>query len=117
MTTTDLPDLPDLPEVIDRYQRAHDRHDTEASLSTFTADATVIDDGNTYVGVEQIRQWLDRAASEYTYTRTLTGIDLDGSDTVVTHNHIEGNFPGGEVDLHYRFELRDGDIHRLEIGP
>ncbi len=32
-------------------------------------------------------------------------------------HHLEGNFPGGVVDLHFRFTLRDGQIARLVIEP
>ena len=110
MTTT-------MPDVIDRYLRAHDRLDTDASLATFAPDAAVVDDGHTYVGLDAIRGWLDHGASEYTYTRTLTGVDGDGADTFVVHNHLAGDFPGGEVDLRFRFELSDGLIRRLEIAP
>ena len=33
------------------------------------------------------------------------------------HVHLEGNFPGGQVDLTDRFALRDGRIASLEIVP
>ena len=33
------------------------------------------------------------------------------------YTHLEGNFPGGTVDLTNRFDLRDGLIARLEIVP
>ena len=33
------------------------------------------------------------------------------------HVHLEGNFPGGQVDLTDRFALRGGRIARLEIVP
>ena len=49
---------PDMPAVIDRYLRAHDRRDTDAALSTFAANATVVDDGQRYVGPDRIRDWL-----------------------------------------------------------
>ena len=106
-----------VPDVIDTYQRAHDRRDTDAALATFWPDATVIDDGTTYVGTEQIRRWLTSAASEYTYTRTLTGADDLGGGAHLVHNHLSGDFPGGEADLRYRFEVRDGRIRHLEIAP
>ena len=32
-------------------------------------------------------------------------------------NHLEGDFPGGTVDLRYRFVLRDDLISRLDIAP
>jgi ketosteroid isomerase-like protein len=112
----------ELPAVIERYQSAHDQRDTDTALSTFTDDATVIDDGQTYVGTDSIRSWLDTAASEFTYTRTLTSLAEDETDDAgngryVVHNHLAGNFPGSPVDLAYRFDLADGRIHRLEILP
>ena len=106
-----------LPAAIAAYQEAHDRRDTEAALACFAPHATVLDDGATHVGTEQIRDWLDRAASEFTFTRTLTGVDRDGDDEVVVRNHLAGDFPGGTVDLQYRFQLADGAILRLEIAP
>jgi ketosteroid isomerase-like protein len=107
----------DVPDVISAYQQAHDRRDAEAALASFGPDATVVDDGTTYVGTERIRWWLGNAASEYTYTRTLTGADDLGDGAYLVHNHLSGNFPGGEVDLRYRFQLRDGLIHHVEIAP
>lgn len=106
-----------LPAVIEIYQRAHDRRDTEAAIAAFGADATVVDEDTTYTGTERIHWWLENAASEFTYTRTLTGVDDVGDGVVVVHNHLSGDFPGGEADLRYRFELRDDLIHRLEIAP
>jgi hypothetical protein len=32
-------------------------------------------------------------------------------------NHLEGDFPGGVVDLRYRFLLADNLIADLEIAP
>jgi hypothetical protein len=33
------------------------------------------------------------------------------------HTHLEGNFPGGTVDLTFRFGLRDDRIATLQIVP
>ena len=107
----------DVPTVIEAYQRAHDRHDADEALASFGPDATVIDEGVAYVGTERIRWWLGNAASEYTYTRTLTGAEDLGDGAYIVHNHLSGNFPGGEADLRYRFQLREGLIHRVEIAP
>ena len=107
----------DLPDIITTYQHAHDHHDTEAALATFEVDATVIDDGHTYTGTDEIRGWLERTANEYTYTRTLTGVEAHGDGAYTVRNHLDGNFPGGQVDLSYRFELSDGRIRTLHIAP
>jgi hypothetical protein len=43
--------------------------------------------------------------------------EVDGVEGHDVYLHLEGNFPGGEVDLTDRFALRDGRIARLEIVP
>lgn len=106
-----------LPDVIRRYQAAHDHRDADAALSAFGPNAVVVDDGSTASGSEQIRHWLENAASEFTYERTLIGLTLTGPDEWLVVNNLTGNFPGGTVDLSYRFSLRNGLIHELFIAP
>jgi ketosteroid isomerase-like protein len=106
-----------LPEVITRYLKAHRIHDSATAITAFTGDATVIDDGNTYPGGAAIESWLGKAAAEFTYTSELTGAQrVDATHYVATH-HLEGDFPGGTVDLHYRFTLRGDLVERLVIEP
>lgn len=106
-----------LPDVITRYLYAHRAHDTDAALTTFTSQATVTDDGNTYNGPAAIKEWLTRSAGEFTYTIELTSaLQTDTTHYTAVH-HLEGNFPGGAVDLCYRFTLHGGKIERLVIEP
>lgn len=108
---------PTVPDVVTRYLAAHVVRDKESALATFHEDATVTDDGSTYTGVAAIGRWLGEAASEYTYTTELLGTEsLDENHHVVT-NRLEGDFPGGRVDLRFRFTLRDGLIEDLTIAP
>jgi len=106
-----------LPEVVGRYQDAHDRRDTEGALSTFTTHASVVDDGHEFHGRDEIREWLATAASEFTFTRTLVSAETTGTDTWLVINHLEGNFPGGVVDLRYQFVLTGELISELVIAP
>ena len=108
---------PVLPEAVRRYQDAHDRHATETALSAFTTDAAVTDENRTYEGSDQIRRWLDRAATEFTYTRTFVRAEQTSPTTWVVVNHLEGDFPGGSVDLRYRFTLTGSLISGLVITP
>jgi len=107
----------ELPEVVRRYQDAHDHHDTDRALSAFTSNARVVDEEHEFRGVEQIRNWLDTAARQFTYTRTLVGAEVIDPDTWLVVNHLEGDFPGGVVDLQYRFVVRDDLIVELVIAP
>jgi ketosteroid isomerase-like protein len=116
-TSTETISPSQLPELIRRYLVAHQARDLDCAVSSYTEDATVIDEGNTYSGPNEIRDWLAAAASEYTYTIELTGARrLDDLHHVAIH-HLEGNFPGGVADLQFRFTLRDGRIEQLTIEP
>jgi hypothetical protein len=106
-----------LPDAATRYLEARDRHDVDAALSAFTSDATVADDGHEYRGIDEIRAWIATAGTEYTFTRTLRGVTRVDDTTWVAVNHLEGDFPGGVVDLRYRFALVDGRIAGLVIAP
>ena len=106
-----------LPAVIEAYQASHDRHDVDGALATFTDDAVVHDEDQDWTGVEQIRQWLLKTSSEYTFTRTLLGIEATGTDSWLVRNRLEGNFPGGVVELRYEFALDGELISRLSIAP
>jgi hypothetical protein len=109
--------MTELPAVVHQYQDAHDQRDAHSALASFTADAIVKDDGHEYRGSVEILDWLSRASVEFTYTRTMIdAIKLD-ADTWLVTNHLEGDFPGGVVDLHSRFVLSDGLIRQLDIEP
>jgi hypothetical protein len=106
-----------LPELISRYLVAHEARDLDTAVGCYAEDATVIDEGNTYSGPQQIRDWLAHSASEYTYTIELTGARRIDDQRYVAVHHLEGNFPGGVVDLQFTFTLRDGRISQLTIAP
>lgn len=109
--------MSDLPDVVVRYFAAHDQRDAEGALLFFASDATVNDDGHEYRGRDEIRDWLSRASVEFTYTRTLKDAQQVEQDRWLVTNHLEGNFPGGVVDLRYRVALTNDLISELEIAP
>jgi hypothetical protein len=104
------------PEVIQRYLVARDARDTEGALATFSPDAKVNDEDHDYHGTEEIRVWLDTAAAEFTFTRTLLNTETADGNTWVLRNRLEGDFPGGLVDLDFRIVLRHGLIGELVIA-
>jgi len=106
----------ELPATIRAFLAAHDVRDAEAALATFGPSAVVVDDGATYRGTDEVRHFLTHAGSEFTYTVTpVRAQRLDDSHWVVTRR-LEGDFPGGVVELAYRFVM-DGDrIVELVIG-
>ncbi len=105
-----------LPDNIKTFMTALDSREGDRALATLTTDAVVTDEGRDYRGHRDIGAWLATAASEYTYTTEFTGATTTDT-TVDVGQHLEGNFPGGVADLHYRFTLDGALISRLVIEP
>ena len=105
------------PDVITRYFAAQAARDFDTLVTSFADDAVVIDAGQTRRGANESRAWRENVASAYEYTTALLGVETAGAGKYVARVHLEGNFPGGTVDLRYQFTV-DGDrIRRLEIAP
>jgi uncharacterized protein (TIGR02246 family) len=103
------------PAVITRYFAAQAARDFGTLVTLFADDAIVIDEGKSRRGTKEIRAWRENVASVYEYTTELVGVETADEGEYVARVHLEGNFPGGTVDLRYRFTV-DGDaIRRLEI--
>ena len=107
----------ELPAAITTYLTAHRTRDTATAITTFTADAVVTDEGRTHRGRGEICTWLGSAAGEYTFTTEFTGATRVGEAQVDVTQHLEGDFPGGSADLHFRFTLSGPSISRLVIEP
>jgi hypothetical protein len=107
----------ELPAAITTYLTAQANREDGTVLSTFTADAVVTDESRDFVGRDEIVAWLSGPASEYTYTTefiSATTVDTANFDIV---QRLEGDFPGGVADLHYRFSMDGALIRRLVIEP
>jgi ketosteroid isomerase-like protein len=110
-----------LPAVVSNYLAASDRDDIDAIVACFTEDAVVLDEDRHWRGAQAIRQWRENVATAYEYTVALIGSqalgEVDGGQRHAVYTHLEGNFPGGQVDLTNRFTLRGELIVGLEIVP
>jgi ketosteroid isomerase-like protein len=110
-----------LPPVVSNYLAASDRDDIDAIVACFTNDAVVLDEDRQWHGVAAIRQWREKVGTAFEYTVAIIGSDalgeVDGGRRHNVYTHLEGNFPGGQVDLTNRFTLRGDLIEGLEIVP
>lgn len=110
-----------LPTVISDYLAASGSRDVDAIVACFSGDATVLDEGKTRRGLAEIRRWREDVDTTFEYTSTLTRWSAaeaaDGAQRYDVTLHLQGNFPGGEVDLVNEFTIRDGHIVDLRIAP
>ncbi|PKH40655.1 SnoaL-like domain-containing protein [Nocardioides alpinus] len=104
----------DLPATIRAFLAAHAAREPDAAVRTFTRDAVVVDQDETFRGTEQVLDFLRHAGSEFTYTTELVAARRDDTQWVAV-NRIEGDFPGNVADLTYRFTLTDDLISALTI--
>lgn len=109
--------LQQLPPTIRAFLDAQQERDGTKALPLLAEDAVVVDvadGGEVFSGPEGLRRFVVAAGAEFTYTTDITAVARDGDVWVVGH-HLEGDFPGGQADLDYRFRL-DGDrITRLDV--
>jgi SnoaL-like protein len=96
----------ELPEVIVSYLDRRASGDPTSAADLFTEDAIVSDEGHTYRGRDSIRAWIREGLSKYQYTVTFLAARAEDDQFTVT-NRLQGNFPGGVVDLTYTFRLTD----------
>jgi ketosteroid isomerase-like protein len=106
-----------IPVAIWSYFEAAEKQDTDAVVALFAADAIVEDEDHSWSGWDAIREWRDGTATKYEYTTEVLGVEPADQDQYVARVHLEGNFPGGKVDLKYRFTVAEAGIARLNIAP
>ena len=110
-----------LAPIVSRYFTTADNGDTEGLIGCFTPDAVVRDEGGSWHGHAEIRRWREDVATAYEYTLEILGAEPVGEEGGLERQdvltHLEGNFPGGTVELTYRFSLLGGRIAELEIAP
>ncbi|ORW91167.1 hypothetical protein AWB92_18440 [Mycobacterium sp. IEC1808] len=110
-----------LPQAISDYLAASEQHDVDAVVACFSDDASVLDEGKHRTGRAEIRRWREDVDTAFEYTSTVTGATAlggaDGAQRYDVYLHLEGNFPGGQVDLINSFTIRDDRIVDLRIVP
>ena len=107
----------DLPTTVTEYLYAAPDADPAALANLFAEDAIVVDDGKTYRGRNEIASWRTEVAQSFTYTTTRLRTE-EHADAIVVINRIEGNFPGGRIDLANRFTVdKAKQISSLTIEP
>lgn len=103
-----------LPENIEGFIKAQNESDSTAFANYFTEHATVSDEGSSYSGREEIKEWIQAATEKY--NMQLTPVDFTqtvskGKLTV----EVSGTFPGSPAVMNYHLELDGSSIGSLKI--
>lgn len=106
----------ELPPAVVGFVDGWQGRKSEAVAELFVPDAVVSDEGHTYRGIGEIRGWIDTSIN--LFTTTLTFLRARQADDLVGASfRLEGDFPGGVVELEYQFRLSDdGRIVTLDFA-
>ncbi len=103
-----------LPENIAGFIKAQNEADSIAFASYFTEHATVSDEGSSYTGREEIKQWIQEATERY--NMQVTPVDFTQTGTKGTLSvEASGTFPGSPAVMHYHLDFDNAFISSLKI--
>lgn len=101
-----------LPKAIKDLEQAQNNFDSLAYANCFSETAVVLDEGKIHKGKTEIREWIEKANTEYqTVMKPLEYYEADE----ILKAEVSGNFPGSPVVLTYHFSLKKGLIESLKI--
>ena len=103
-----------VPGPVARYLAAEGAKDSAALAQCFAADAVVRDEGREHRGVAAIEAWHREANAKFRYVVEPLGATVNGR-TVVVRARVSGDFPGGPVELRFKFAVVGERIASLEV--
>ena len=106
----------ELPPAVHGFVDGWQGREAEKVEALFADDAVASDQGETFRGRDEIRAWINDSINLFETTLTfLRAREVDGM--VGATYRLEGNFPGGVVDLEYQFRLdAEGRITQLDFA-
>jgi hypothetical protein len=103
-----------LPSNIDGLIKAQNDLNSTTFAACFTEHATVSDEGSSYSGRDEIRQWIQEATEKYHMQLTPIDFNQTGSKGKLTVE-VSGTFPGSPAVMNYHLELDGSFISSLKI--
>src|SRR5258706_11035357 len=103
-----------LPKLIADLIAAQDKYDSKAFSEIFSNDAIVHDEGKTYHGKTEIRQWNEMTNAKYKTKYEPLEVTTEGDKIILTAK-ISGTFPGSPATIKYHFETKNDKITSLRI--
>lgn len=101
-----------LPTIITELIKAQNNSDSTAYTDCFSETAVVVDEGNTYKGKTEIKEWIEEANEKFKVVMKPIGF----TETIcILTAEVSGSFDGSPVLLDYHFEIATDKIDRLGI--
>ncbi|MCF2489298.1 nuclear transport factor 2 family protein [Dyadobacter sp. CY347] len=103
-----------LPDNIEGFIQAQNNLDSSAFAAYFTEHATVSDEGSSYTGMAEIKEWIQQATEKYRMQLKPIDFSQTGAKGKLTVE-VTGTFPGSPAVMHYHLGFDDALISSLQI--
>ncbi|GAA4924511.1 nuclear transport factor 2 family protein [Mucilaginibacter defluvii] len=104
----------ELPKLIERFVATQNNFDSKAFVECFMDTAIVHDEGKTYTGKEEIRQWIEDANEKYqTVTKPLNYEEVGSEGTLTAE--VSGTFTGSPIVLQFHLGLKNNLIDSFRV--
>jgi hypothetical protein len=104
----------ELPSPIADYVAANARLDLEGMITSFAADAVLLDNGKRFVGHGEIRSLLEEMVVDLKAIFIPDTVRNENGQVVV-EGPAHGDFKGSPIRFTYRFDLEGDAIKAVEI--
>jgi hypothetical protein len=101
-----------LPAIITELVNAQNQYDSATYADCFSKTAVVVDEGNTYKGRTEIKEWIAEANEKSRVV--MKPIRFTETICILTAE-VSGSFDGSPVLLDYHFEMTADKIDSLKI--
>lgn len=103
-----------LPDNIEGLIKAQNALNSTVFATYFTKEATVSDEGSSYSGRTEIKEWIQQATEKYNMQLKPIGFNQTGSKGKLTVE-VTGTFDGSPAIMQYHLELDGTLISSLRI--
>lgn len=103
-----------LTENIEGLIKAQNEADSTTFANYFTERATVFDEGSSYTGKSEIKQWIEEATEKYNMQTKIIDFTQTGEKGTLTVE-TSGTFPGSPAVMQYHLGLDGTLISSLRI--
>src|SRR5215217_9223095 len=93
-----------IPANIEGFIKAQNEADSTAFANYFTEHAIVFDEGSSYSGREEIKQWIEEATEKYNMHTKVIDFTQTGTKGTLTVE-ASGTFPGSPLVMHYHLDF------------
>lgn len=103
-----------IPDILKELLKAQEHFDSVLYSNCFSEEALVFDEGKTYRGRGEIKDWNERSNKEYQSKMEIIDISTE-NEVIILRTNVSGTFDGSPITLKFHFKIENEKISELKI--